>query len=116
MPLNNNNPKHQLTVEEQRKGGIKSGEVRAEKKAFKDLAKTLLDLEVKGKTKRVMEELGVSSEDMTQKTACLLGMMKAAQGGSVQAFEKLQELTGELGQKETNNGILDELAEFLKKC
>lgn len=113
---NEQNLTHKLTVSEQRKGGIKSGEVRAEKKAFKDLAKTLLDLEVKGKTKKVMEELGVSSEDMTQKTACLLGMMKAAQGGSVQAFEKLQELTGELGQKETNNGILDELAEFLKKC
>ena len=97
-----------------RNGGIASGKARREKKTFQELAKTLLSLDVKsGKSLNVMKQMGIKSKDMQYKTLCVLGMMKAAQNGNVNAFEKLQELTGENGTSR-NNGILDELAEYLK--
>jgi NADH/NAD ratio-sensing transcriptional regulator Rex len=112
-------PQNKRTKEEQkeiaRKGGIASGKVRREQKKYKELCKMLLGLQVSAKNKKLLEQMGVEdTDDMTQKTLTVFGIIKAAQEGNVKAFEKLQELTGETETKETNNGILDELAEFLK--
>lgn len=112
IPLNKRTKKEQREIATE--GGIASGKARREKKTFQELAKTLLSLDVKsGKSLAVMQQMGIESEDMQYKTLCVLGMMKAAQNGNVNAFEKLQELTGENGTSR-NNGILDELAEYLK--
>lgn len=100
-----------------RKGGIASGKVRAAKKTFQELAKIVLNLKVKNpKEIKKLQELGITDEDMNYKMLCVLGIAKKAlKDGDVKAFEKLQELAGELQDEEKkNNGILEELTEFLK--
>ena len=41
--LNNGNPRHQLTVEEQRKAGIRSGEVRRENATMRKQLEAMLN-------------------------------------------------------------------------
>lgn len=110
-------PLNKRTKEEQRaiaqKGGKKSGEVRREKKTFRQLAETLLSLEVTdAKTKKEMKELGIEENEFTQKTLCTLGLIAEARDGNVRAFEKLQELTGEIEQ-DNNKEVLDKLDKVL---
>ena len=85
---------HILTVEEQSKGGTKSGEVRREQKTYRELAKTLLDTPIT--QKGILKELkryGV--EETTLKAYTLLGLIKACGKGNHNAFDRLWELTGE---------------------
>lgn len=113
IPLNKRTKKEQRKIATE--GGIASGKARREKKTFQELAKTLLSLDVKsGKSHAVMQQMGIESEDMQYKTLCVLGMMKAAQNGNVNAFEKLQDLTGELYEEGNSIEDLTALGDMLK--
>lgn len=103
-------------VEIATKGGIASGEARRKKKLFTELAQRALEMRPTPKTANLMKALGFEEDELTQKAACILGLIKEAQSGNVKAFEKLQELTGELPEesKGKDNGILEELKEYLK--
>lgn len=89
---------HKLTVEEASKGGKHSAEVRAEKKAYRELAKDFLELDVK--SRKLIKELNAFGiEDKSVKALTLLGMIKAAANGSHNAFDRLLELAGEKNEK-----------------
>lgn len=97
-------------------GGIASGEARRKKKLFAELAQTALEMRPTPKTAKIMQELGFTDDELTLKSACIVGLIKEAQNGNVKAFEKLQELTGELPEESNSkdNGILEELMEYMK--
>lgn len=112
IPNNQRSPNE--VRENGRKGGIASGEARRKKKLFTELAQRALEMRPTPKTAKIMQELGFTDDELTLKAACIMGLIKEAQAGNVKAFEKLQELTGELEYREANNGILEELTEYMK--
>ena len=118
--LKNLKSNYRFTVEtaskEGKKGAAASNIAQSEKKTFSAIAEKALAMKPTPKTEDFMRELGYAEEEITQKAACVLAMIKAAQKGNVKAFEKLQELLGELQQEEkADNGILDGLLEWMKK-
>lgn len=77
MKLNNDNPPHELTVEEQRAGGIASGEARNKKKEQIELLKKLLEVPTKnGKT---------YGENIT------LGLIKGAMQGKAENYKTIMD-------------------------
>lgn len=87
---------HKLTVEEQSKGGIASGEARRKRKAMRDDLQALLDSEQKfsdGKVRRVQE--GIVHKLVT-----------AAMQGDLKAIEQVAKLMGEYEQKIKLDGTL----------
>lgn len=81
-----------------RKGGIASGEARRRKKGMKDMAKTLMEMDVVGETNRNnLTKFGVKEEDQNYTTAIVVRLMqKALIDGDTHAIRLLGELTGEL--------------------
>ena len=101
-------PFNQRTEEEQKKiasmGGKKSGEVRREQKAYRDMAKAMLSATITDKN--ILNELkayGLSETDV--KAYTLLGMIKASGNGSHHAFDRLMELIGEKEQGTGNDAF-----------
>lgn len=88
--LNNGNTAHDLTTEELKKGGIRSGEVRREKATMKKALEMLLDEKnKKGKTYRDL---------------ATLGLIKGAIDGKAENYKVMVQLLGELQEtKETPN-------------
>ena len=98
-------PLNQRTKEEQKKicskGGKKSGEVRREQKAYRDMAKAMLSATITDEN--ILNELqayGLSETDV--KAYTLLGMIKASGNGSHNAFDRLMMLVGEETQTTTS--------------
>lgn len=87
--LNNGNPQHELTVEEQRQAGIRSGEVRREKATMKKTLEMLLnEKNNKGKTYRELSTLG---------------LIKGAVDGKAENYKIMLQLLGELVETQPNN-------------
>ena len=83
--------------EKGKKGGKKSGEVRREKKTFKDLAKTILSLSTTDETMvEIARSMGVENPD--NKQMVVIGLTLSAIKGNHNAFDRLLELTGEKEQ------------------
>ena len=112
---NEKNLNHKLTVSEQREGGKKSGKVRKEKKAFKELAETILSLNTTNKEFiAIAESFGITKPD--NKEMVVIGLTLSAIKGNHNAYDRLVALVGE------NNPINDnqenehnELIEAIKK-
>lgn len=88
------------TPEEQREiarlGGIKSGEVRREKKAMKEQIELLLSLPLKDeKAKKQLESLGIDTDNIDNQMAMVISMWQRAIKGDVQAFNTLRDTVGE---------------------
>ena len=87
--LNNGTEQHQLTEEEARKGGIRSGEVRKEKATMKKTLEMLLnEKNNKGKTYRELSTLG---------------LIKGAVDGKAENYKIMLQLLGELVETQPNN-------------
>lgn len=87
--LNNGTKQHQLTEEEVRKGGIRSGEVRKEKATMKKTLEMLLnEKNNKGKTYRELSTLG---------------LIKGAVDGKAENYKIMLQLLGELVETQPNN-------------
>lgn len=112
IPLNKRTKKEQRKIATQ--GGIASGEARRKKKLFTELAQRALEMRPTPKTANLMKALGFEEDELTQKAACILGLIKEAQSGNVKAFEKLQELTGELPEESNSIEDLSVLGELLE--
>lgn len=89
------------TIEEQReiqkKGGKASGKARRQKKTYRMLAKELMPMLVKDAAlEEAAASLGYDGE-LDLKTCTFLGIVRAAIGGDIKAFDKLVELLGEQG-------------------
>ena len=80
--LNNGNPQHELTVEEQRLAGIRSGEVRREKATMKKTLEMLLESK---------NNKGVSYRELST-----LGLIKGATQGKAENYKLMLSLLGEL--------------------
>ena len=88
---------HKLTVEEQSKGGIASGEARRKRKAMRDDLQALLDSEQKfsdGNVRRVQE--GIVHKLVT-----------AAMQGDLKAIEQIAKLMGEYEQRIKVDGTIN---------
>lgn len=108
MPSGDNNrgkkhvgiPINSRPVEEARKiqsmGGIASGIAKRRKKLIKETIATILELPVKDECVREgLKRIGITSEDMTQQTLMVLGVMKRAQKGDPSAATFIRDTLGE---------------------
>ena len=87
---------HELTEKDARKGGINSGEVRKQKKLFREQLNILLDLPIKNeKIKNQLKELGIEENNMNNQMALLIAMYQKALKGDVSAFNTLRDTSGE---------------------
>ena len=98
--MNENNLKPVQSTEEAREkgraGGIKSGEVRREKKLIKDQLKLLLSLPLKDeKAKKQLQALGIDTENIDNQMAMVISMWNKAIKGDVQAFNSIRDTVGE---------------------
>ena len=97
---NESNLKPVQTKEEARKrgrnGGIKSGEVRKQKKAMREQMELLLSLPNKdAKTKKQLKAMGIDTSNIDNQMALILSMYKKAISGDVQAAAFIRDSMGE---------------------
>lgn len=107
---------HILTVEEQSAGGKKSAEVRREKKTIQKILADLLDSEIKNSPQfaKLAAKMGVESDKSVKDIFTMVCLLNSVKSGNLGDLERLSKLLGEDNAKEHNNGILDELTEYLK--
>ena len=112
MPSGDNNkgkkhvgiPINSRPIEEARKiqsmGGIASGVAICRKKLIKETIATILKLPIKdNRVKDGLKRIGLTTEDMTQQSLMVLGVMKRAQNGDPYAATFIRDT---LGQKEAD--------------
>ena len=85
-------------MELSRRGGIKSGEARRNKKQAVELAKLVLDLtpEMPDVVKRQVAEMGIKTKKPDARTIAMCAMMRKAMAGDQKSYEFMLGLTGEL--------------------
>ena len=97
---------YELSREEAKKGGIKSGQVRKEKKLMKDCFKLLMSLPSKNdKLKSQIKSLGIEDEDITNQMAVTISMFQQALKGNVRASEFIRDTMGEKPKDIVDNNI-----------
>lgn len=91
------------------KGGIKSGEVRRQRKAMKEQAELLLSLpfnltDKKGnESKEVLKKLGIDEDNIDNQMAMIVALWKTALGNGrnqVTAVQELRDIIGDKNEKE----------------
>ena len=99
-PLLNGNPKHDLTVDEARKGGIKSGETRRAKKTLAQIGDMIGSLDIKSeKNRAILREAGITDEDMINDVGMMFRLNLKAQNGDTRAIELLSKLRGQFKEQ-----------------
>lgn len=79
-----------------RKGGLRSGEVRRQKKTLREVVQLLLNGKCTGADACTrMQSLGIATGDMTNQMAMVVAMFDQAIEGNVQAFNTLRDTAGE---------------------
>ena len=82
-----------------RKGGIKSGKVRREKKKMRDLANTILSMPIEiGKLKSVEDIKNffeTDNQNITVQEAMIIAQIKKALSGDTKAFEIIRDTSGQ---------------------
>ena len=103
-------------VKNGRKGGIASGQARREKKTVQKILAELLDGQIKDSPQfaKLAAKMGVESEKSVKDIFTMICLINSVKNGNLGDLEKLSKLLGEDNAKESNNGILDELTEYLK--
>lgn len=102
--------KGELSSEEAKARGSLGGKARAEsikkKKKLRELCEVFGELPVySDKAKNMMEQMGISQEDMTNKMAAVVGLFKKAAAGDVQAFNAIRDITGEKPKDEVDSKV-----------
>ena len=103
-------------VEIARHGGIASGKARREKKTIQKILADLLDSEIKDSPQfaKLASKMGVESDKSVKDIFTMVCLLNSVKSGNLGDLERLSKLLGEGNVKEHNNGILDELTEYLK--
>ena len=103
-------------VENGRKGGIASGQARREKKTIQKILADLLDSEIKDSPQfaKLASKMGIESDKSVKDIFTMVCLLNSVKSGNLGDLERLSKLLGEDNAKEHNNGILDELTEYLK--
>lgn len=105
---------YKLSQEEAKKGGIKSGQVRKQKKTVAEYLRKWADSEVSGeKNKKTLQALGLS-EEATNRTLLVIPLIKKASSGDMKAMQMALELLGEDKAKEQKIKKLEAEIELLK--
>ena len=113
-------PQSERTKDEQREiarmGGIASGKARREKKTIQKILADLLDSEIKDSPQfvKLASKMGVESDKSVKEIFTYICVLNSVKSGNLGDLERLSKLLGEDNAKEHNNGILDELTEYLK--
>ena len=102
--------------EKGRNGGIASGKARREKKTVQKILADLLDADVKDSPQfaALAKKMGIQGEKSVKDVFTLVCLLNSVKDGNLAVLARLSQLLGEDTAKEANNGILDELAEYLK--
>ena len=113
IPLNKRSKKEQREIS--KKGGKASGETRRKQKTYRELAKVLLSAKVDDEEMKSMAaQFGIKNIDV--KTLTHLGMIRAAAGGSHNAFDRLLALVGEDVEKNEESKKQSELLNAIEKA
>ena len=89
-------PTSEEARERGRKGGIKSGEVRAQNKTFKEIINKFLDGKVSDeRLKQQMVKFGFADEEVSNKSCAVFALWKEAIKGNTKAFELMRDTIGE---------------------
>ena len=105
---------YKLSQEEAKKGGIKSGQVRKQKKTVAEYLRKWADSEVSGeKNKKTLQALGLS-EEATNRTLLVIPLIKKASSGDTRAMHMVLEQLGEDKKKELEIKKLRREIELLK--
>lgn len=104
---------YKLSQEEAKKGGIRSGQVRRQKKTVAEYLKKWADSEVSEKDKKELEALGLS-EEATNRTLLVVSLIQKASKGDTKALQMVLELLGEDKKKELEIKKLRREIELLK--
>ena len=102
--------------ENARKAGIASGKSRREKKTIQKILADLLDSEIKDSPQfaKLASKMGIKSDKSVKDIFTMVCLLNSVKSGNLGDLERLSKLLGEDNAKEHNNGILDELTEYLK--
>ena len=103
-------------VEIARQGGIASGQARREKKTIQKILADLLDGQIKDSPQfaKLASKMGIESDKSIKDIFTMVCLLNSVKNGNLGDLERLSKLLGEDNAKEHNNGILDELTEYLK--
>ena len=97
------------------KGGIKSGEVRRQRKAMKEQAELLLSLpfnltDKKGnEMKEVLKRLGIDDDNIDNQMAMIVALWKTALGNGRNQVTAVQELRDIIGDKEEKEATVQRI-------
>ena len=89
------NQSREAAVENGRKGGIKSGQVRRQKKTLSDLAKMIADNPAPDAARIKLEQIGIEAEDASNNAVIVASVYSKAVKGNMQAVEKWEQLVAE---------------------
>lgn len=102
-------PTSEEARERGRKGGKRSGEVRAKNKTFKEIINKFLDGQVSDeRLKQQMVEFGFADTEVSNKSCAVFALWREAIQGNTKAFELLRDTIGEKPQEKiTVNGKIN---------
>lgn len=102
--------------EKGKKGGKASGRKRREQRTVKEILSAILDGKIKDNQQfaKLAEKLGVNDKKSVKEVYTLVCLLNSTKKGKLDDLERLVRLLCEDNANEVNNGILDELTEYLK--
>lgn len=89
------------------KGGKKSGEVRRQRKAFREQMELLLSLPVKNEEhKAFMKQLGIDEENMDNQMMLLMSVFNKAMKGDLEAFREIKGVVSDMGKNASLDRVM----------
>ena len=113
-------PQSERTKDEQREiarmGGIASGKARREKQKTQQILADLVSIKNKDLAtfQKEAKKMGLDGDVSIHELFTMVCLLNSVKNGNLGDLERLSKLLGEDNAKESNNGILDELTEYLK--
>lgn len=107
---------HKLTVEDQSKGGKASVSRRREMKTIREILTDYLGQNVNNNQalEKLAKAAGIKGEQSVKELVTAVCILNTLKKGDVDKLEKICTLLGENVSENKNNGILDDLLEYLK--
>ena len=89
------------------KAGKKSGEVRRQRKAFREQMELLLSLPVKNKEQKAfMEQLGIDEDNMDNQMMLLMSVFNKAMKGDLEAFREIKGVVSDMGKNASSDRVM----------
>lgn len=103
-------------VEIARQGGLASGKARREKQKTQQILSDLVSIKNKDLAtfQKEAKKMGLDGDISIHELFTMVCLLNSVKSGNLGDLERLSKLLGEDNAKEHNNGILDELTEYLK--